>query len=208
MNSKLTIYGDMRSGNCLKVKWVVDFLRLPYQWIETRAGTGATKDPAFLTLNPQGQVPVLVLGDGRVLAQSNAIVLHLAEATPLTPDDSYERARMWEAMFWEQYSHEPAIAVRRWRLHFLGMPETDLDPSLLDRGRLALELMEDKLATQAWIACNIFTCADIALLAYTRMANEGGFNLASYPHVSRWITRCESRLALGPYVSAPRQIPV
>jgi glutathione S-transferase len=206
MRNHITIYGDTRSGNCLKVKWVSDHLKLPYQWVDVAVDTGAAKDPAFLALNPQGQVPMVILADGRVLAQSNAIILHLSEGTSLVPTDPYDRARMWEAMFWEQYSHEPAIAVRRWRKHYLGQSEAELDPSLLERGQRALALMEEMLKRQAWMAGNAFSCADVALVAYTRMAGEGGFRLEDYPGVQDWISRCERYLGLSAYVSPPGKI--
>ena len=107
----MKIYGDSISGNCLKVKWVADLLGLSYDWIESSVLVGASRTPAFLALNPAGQVPTVILDDGRPLAQSNAIIFHLAEGSALIPSDPYDRARMLEWMFWEQYSHEPYIAV-------------------------------------------------------------------------------------------------
>ena len=109
----LQIYGDRVSGNCLKVKWTADRLGIPYRWIQTDVRKAETRTPEFLALNPAGQVPMVVLEDGRPLAQSNAIILHLAEGSDLIPGDAYARARMLEWMFWEQYSHEPYIAVVR-----------------------------------------------------------------------------------------------
>ncbi|HQT52932.1 MAG TPA: glutathione S-transferase N-terminal domain-containing protein, partial [Phenylobacterium sp.] len=103
----MRIFGDSISGNCLKVKWTADHLRLSYDWIETDVLKAATRTPEFLALNPAGQVPAVILDDGRPLAQSNAIILHLAEGSALIPADPYDRARMLEWMFWEQYSHEP-----------------------------------------------------------------------------------------------------
>src|SRR5262249_23013977 len=115
----LRVYGDSISGNCLKVKWVLDRLGVAYAWEETDVTSGVTRTPAFLAINPAGQVPVAAFDDGRRLAQSNAIILHFAEDTDLIPRDAFDRARMLEWMFWEQYSHEPYIAVRRFRLHYL-----------------------------------------------------------------------------------------
>ena len=103
----MRIYGDSISGNCLKVKWVADYLGRKYEWIETDVLRGESRTAQFLALNPAGQVPLVVLGDGRPLAQSNAIIVHLAEGSDLIPADAYDRARMLEWMFWEQYSHEP-----------------------------------------------------------------------------------------------------
>ena len=103
----MKIYGDSISGNCLKVAWTADSLGLPYDWIEVDIMKGESRTPVFLAMNPAGQVPVVVLDDGRALSQSNAIIVHLAEGSALIPNDAYDRARMLEWMFWEQYSHEP-----------------------------------------------------------------------------------------------------
>src|SRR5262249_49974230 len=138
MPEPITLYGSSVSGNCLKPKWVADYLAIPVKWIETEVFDGSTRAPEFLKLNPAGQVPLAVLPDGRTLAQSNAIMLHLAHGSPLVPADSYTRAKMFEWLFWEQYSHEPYIAVRIARLHYLKTPESELDPKLLARGNDAL----------------------------------------------------------------------
>src|ERR1700753_682822 len=142
----MKIYGDSISGNCLKVKWVADSLGLSYQWIETNILQGESRTPAFLALNPAGQVPLVILDDGRPLAQSNAIILHLAEGSDLIPADAYDRARMLEWMFWEQYSHEPYVAVARFQVRYLGRPVADLEPKIVERGRGALQRLEDGLA--------------------------------------------------------------
>ena len=124
----MRIYGDSISGNCLKVKWAADYLHLPYDWAETGVLTGETRSAAFLAINPAGQVPVVIFADGRPLAQSNAIILHLAEGSDLIPADAYDRARMFEWLFWEQYSHEPYVAVARFQVKYLGRPVESLDP--------------------------------------------------------------------------------
>src|SRR5215218_4545069 len=124
----LTIYGDSISGNCLKVKWTADHLGLAYDWIETDVLKGGSRTPEFLAMNPAGQVPAVILDDGRALAQSNAIILHLAEGSALIPSDAYQRAKMLEWMFWEQYSHEPYIAVARFQMAYLGKAASELDP--------------------------------------------------------------------------------
>ena len=122
----ITIYGDSISGNCLKVKWTADLLGLAYRWIEVEILTGATRTPQFLTMNPAGQVPTVLLEDGRPLAQSNAIILHLAEGSTLIPSDAYQRAKMLEWMFWEQYSHEPYVAVARFLVVYQGKAVSEL----------------------------------------------------------------------------------
>ena len=192
----MQIYGDSISGNCLKVKWTADRLGMAYDWIETGVMTGETRTPAFLAMNPAGQVPVIVLDDGRPLAQSNAILLHLAHGSDLIPADPYDRARMLEWLFWEQYSHEPYVAVARFHVRYLGKPVSALDPKLVERGKAALKRLDDALADTPYLMGERLTLADISLVAYTRMAADGGFDLADYPNVGAWITLVEAGLGL------------
>jgi glutathione S-transferase len=192
----MKIYGDSISGNCLKVKWTADFLGLGYDWIETDVLKAETRTPAFLAINPAGQVPVVVLDDGRPLAQSNAIILHLARGSPLIPADAYGRARVLEWMFWEQYSHEPYVAVARFQVRYLGKPVGELEPRLVERGQAALQRLEDALAGPPFLVGEALSLADVALVAYTRMAEEGGFRLADYPRVQVWIGRVEAGLGI------------
>jgi len=199
MTKPIVIYGSSDSGNCLKVRWVAERLGIPFEWIETNTFSGETRRPEFLKLNPAGQVPVVVLADGRILAQSNAIMLHLAENSGLVPSDAYDRAKMFEWLFWEQYSHEPYVAVRIARLHYLKQREEDLDPSLLTKGAAALARLEQQLRETPHLVGVGPTLADVALLAYTRKAELGGFDLASYPSVQAWVRRMESTLGLAPF---------
>ena len=193
----LTIYGDKISGNCLKVKWVAERLGLPYRWIDIDVVSGGAKSPEFLSVNSAGQVPAVVLADGRTLSQSNAIILHLAEGADLIPADSYDRAMMFQWLFWEQYSHEPAIAVRRFHKHYLGKPDDEIDPALMSKGNAALALMNARLeANDGWFAGNSLSLADVALVAYTRVADEGGFELTGYPAVREWVKRVEATLPI------------
>ncbi len=198
MGDRLTIYGSSDSGNCMKVRWVAEAVGLAFDWIEIGAFNGETRTPGFLKLNPAGQVPVIVFADGRTLAQSNAIMLHLAESSHLAPSDPYERSKMMEWLFWEQYSHEPYIAVRIARLHFLKQREEDLNPVLLTRGDAALARMEQQLCATSYLVGDRLSLADIALVAYTRKAHLGGFDLASYPFVQTWLRRVETSLGLAP----------
>lgn len=193
----LTVYGDVRSGNCLKVKWVLDLLKKDYEWIETDVTSGKTRSTDFLAKNPAGQVPLVLLEDGRALAQSNAILLWMAEGTRWVPADAYERARMMEWLFWEQYSHEPAIAVARFRLAYLNIPRDELDPGLWTRGYAALARMEAALGQGDWLVPAGPTLADLALVAYTRVAHEGDFDLTAYPAVRAWIGRVEREFRIG-----------
>lgn len=194
----LVVYGDSQSGNCLKIKYTAAHLGIPYRWIETSVLKGETRLPDFLTLNPAGQVPLAVLENGQALAQSGAIILHLAEGSALIPEDAYARAVMFQWMFWEQYSHEPVIAVRRYHKYYLNKPDAAIDPGLLPRGHAVLGLMDQYLASRAYFAGDALSLADIALLAYTRLAPDGGFDLAAYAHLRRWIRQVETALRLPP----------
>jgi len=192
----LEIYGDSISGNCLKVKWTADHLAIPYRWIETDILAGHSRTPAYLALNPAGQVPLLVLDDGRPLAQSNAIILYLSEGSALIPTDPYDRGRMLEWMFWEQYSHEPYLAVARFQVVYQGRAVSDLDPKLVERGKSALARLELALGEGGFLVGETVSLADVALVAYTRVVHEGGFDLADYPAVKAWVARVEQALKI------------
>jgi glutathione S-transferase len=198
----ITIHGDLRSGNCLKVLWLARDLGLDFAWKDVDIFAGETRTEAFLSLNPAGQVPLIQFADGRTLAQSNAILLHLAEAhgSRLLPADPWERGKMFEWLFWEQYSHEPCIAVARAERLFRGKPK--LDPDLEARGRRALGRMEMALLAQDYLTGEAITLADLALVAYTRVAHEGGFDLSQFPNLGHWIGRVESELKLDPVAEA------
>jgi glutathione S-transferase len=194
---KMQIYGDSISGNCLKVKWCADHIGLAYDWIETSVIDRATRTGAFLELNPAGQVPLVILPSGKPLAESNAIILHLAEGTPLIPHDSYERARMLQWLFWEQYSHEPYVAVARFQVKFLGKPVSDLEARLIERGNAALARLEAAAERGGFLVGEHLSLADVSLVAYTRWAEDGGFTLSAYPAVRAWIGRVEGALRIA-----------
>ncbi|MGB8397544.1 glutathione S-transferase family protein [Bradyrhizobium sp.] len=189
-------YGDANSGNCLKVKWVCDRLALPYTWIEVNTLKGESRTAEFLKLNGAGQVPTVVLDDGRALAQSNAIIRYLARGSDLIPADAYDAAKMDEWLFWEQNSHEPFVAGCRFQMFYLGKPASDLDPDKVKRGYAALARMEHHLATSRFLVGDSFSLADVALIAYTRVAHEGGFHLDGYAALRRWISEAERALGL------------
>ncbi len=194
----LTIYGDLNSGNCLKVKWTADRLGLAYDWVAVDAVGGEARTPEFRQINPAAQVPTVVFEGGRSLAQSNAIMLHLAQGSDLIPEDGYLRAKMLEWLFWEQNSHEPSIAVRR-RMRFLQRrPDVDIDPTLMAAGERALARMESWLAASPFLVDGKLSLADIALVAYTRLSHQGGFDLSRFPAVKAWVTRVEAELGLEP----------
>ncbi len=192
----LTVYGDIRSGNCLKVKWLLDRLGRDYRWVETDVMAGATRSADFLARNPAGQVPAVVLEDGRVLAQSNAIIGWLGEGTAFIPADPYGRARMYEWLFWEQYSHEPFIAVVRFQRLLAGRRADEIEPRLMERGHAALARMEAALTGADWLVGGGPTLADLALVAYTRVAHEGDFDLTAYPAIQQWIVRVEGAFGI------------
>ncbi|MGV3580428.1 glutathione S-transferase family protein [Brevundimonas sp.] len=193
----LTVHGDIRSGNCLKVKWMLDVLGRDYQWVAIDIMSGESRTPEFLLLNPFGQVPTVVFEDGRALAQSNAILLHLAEGTAWIPSDAWERAKMLEWLFWEQYSHEPYVAVARFQRVYAGRSADEVEPRVMERGHAALARMEAGLAGSDWLAGGQgATLCDLALVAYTRVAHEGGFDLTAYPNVRAWIGRVETAFAI------------
>src|SRR3984957_16843334 len=170
----MKIYGDTNSGNCLKVKWVCDRLALSYTWIPVDIIKQESRTPQFLKLNSAGQVPTVDFEDGRTLAQSNAIIRYLARASDLIPTDAFAAAKMDEWLFWEQYSHEPYVAVCRMQMLYLGKPASDLDPDKVKRGYAALARMEHQLAASRFLVGEAASLADVSLLAYTRLAHEGG----------------------------------
>jgi glutathione S-transferase len=192
----MKIYGDLRSGNCLKVKYTANHLGLNYTWVPVDVTKGETRTPAFLRLSPQGQVPVIELEDGRSLGQSNAIIRYLARDSALLPADAFAQAKVDELLFWEQYSHEPYIAVCRYQMFYLGKPKEAREAWRVERGDKALDYMNSQLDGRKWFVGDAMTIADISLLAYTRLAHEGGFDLGSRPNMRAWIERCEAALGL------------
>jgi glutathione S-transferase len=195
-NAALTIYGDSISGNCLKVKFVADRLGLSYNWVETRVLERETRTPEFLALNPAGQVPLAVFADKGPLAQSNAIILHLASGTDLVPDDPFARAQMFQWLFWEQYSHEPAVAVLRFQRLYLKKTEAEIDPALVAKCESVLALMAAHLRDRDYFVGDRLSLADVALVAYTRFAHEAALDLGRWPRVHAWVRRIEDALAL------------
>ncbi|MGD8417136.1 MAG: glutathione S-transferase family protein [Pseudomonadales bacterium] len=194
----MKVYGDSISGNCLKVKYTADYLGLDYEWVATDIMAGETRTAEYLAMNPAGQVPLLLLDDGRPLAQSNAIIGYLAAGSSLIPEDAYLRAKVDEWLFWEQYSHEPYVAVCRFVMRYQGKGKEQREPWRVERGEAALDLMDAWLAGRDWFVGGDLSIADIALLAYTRLAHEGGFDLSGRTAVRAWIDRCEGTLVIGP----------
>jgi len=191
----VTVYGMADSGNCYKVKLALEQLKLPYQWIEVSTTRGETRTREFLARNPNGQVPTLQLEDGAYLPESGAILWYLAEGTPLLPAERLARARVLQWMFFEQYSHEPCIAVARSILRYQppDSPRRAELPRLQERGHKALGVMAQQLEKSDFFAGSKYSIADIALYAYTHCAADGGFELARYPAVLAWLMRVKSQ---------------
>lgn len=189
------LYGMIDSGNCYKPRLLMAKLGLPFTNVEVSSHTGQTRAPEFVAKNPNAMVPLLELDDGRRIAESNAILLYLAEGTRFLPADRYQRALAYQWLFFEQYSHEPYIAVRKALLTF---PERAKDATperlaqTLERGNKALGVMNRHLVDNAYFAGDALSVADIALYAYTHSAEQGGFQLDAYPAVATWLKRVEA----------------
>lgn len=184
----MKIYGDSQSGNCYKVKLVCHLLGLEYDWVEVDILAGETRSAEFLARNPNGKIPLLDLDDG-FLSESNAIINYLAAGSELYPDDPLVQARIQQWQFFEQYSHEPYIAVARFINKYLGLPEERVEEyaAKQEGGHKALKVMELQLRESPFLVGEDISTADISLFAYTHVAHEGGFDLADYPAVKRWL---------------------
>ena len=202
----LTVYGFSPSGNCHKVRLLLQQigqkLDRDYRWVETDSSQGETRTPQFLVRNPNGRVPIIELDDGRVLAESNAILCWLAEGTAFLPVDPWQKAQALSWLFFEQYSHEPYIAVARFICGWTPLDSArraDL-PKLRERGHAALAVMERHLSSHGWFTGGEYGIADIALHAYTRVASHGGIAVDAYPALRSWLVRVE---ATSGFVSMP-----
>lgn len=188
------VYGDIQSGNCYKVKLLMSLLDLKHEWIHVDVVAKETRTPAFLAMNPNAKIPVLEIAPDVQLWESNAILNYLADGTDYLPQDRLARARVLQWQFFEQYSHEPYIAVARFIAKYLGLPETRREEYLSKQegGHKALHVMETQLAKTPYLTGDQYTIADISLYAYTHVAGEGGFDLSSYPAVCAWLKRVAS----------------
>jgi glutathione S-transferase len=172
-------------------------LGLDYAWRETSVLKAETRTDAFLAMNPAGQVPIIRLEDGRVLAQSNAIMRYLAGGSKLIPSDVWLAAEMDQWLFWEQYSHETSIAVTRFHVVYQGKPFEERVPALVEKGEAALDLMERHLTGRDWFVGEAISLADIALFAYTQFAPDAGFNLDKRPNILNWLDRVRPATSLA-----------
>ena len=196
----MKIYGDMQSGNCYKIKLLCSLVGIEHQWIHLDILAGQTKGPEFLAKNPNAKIPLLELDDGRYLSESNAILNFLAADTLLLPEDRFELAKVQQWQFFEQYSHEPYIAVARFIAKYLGLPQARRAEyeSKQAGGNRALAVMEQQLEQTLYLVGDRITTADISLYGYTHVADEGGFDLGHYPAIRAWIERIK---ALPQYVA-------
>jgi glutathione S-transferase len=187
----LKLYGMRQSGNCWKAATILALTGHAFQWVHTDANAGGTRTPAFLAVNPIGKIPTLELDDGTVLAESNAMLLHFGEGTAWLPPPGLPRTRVHEWLFFEQYSHEPYIAVARNLITWRGQRDAFAErlAECAQKGGQALDVMERRLAGHDWLVGETPTVADLALFAYTHRADEGGFDLSSWPGVQGWVAR-------------------
>ena len=191
----MRIYGDTRSGNCYKLKLVCSLLQIEHEWIHTDILAGDTQTDTFRKKNPNAKIPLLELEDGRTLSESNAILNYLASGSHLLPTDPFLFAQVLQWQFFEQYSHEPYIAVARFIAKYQGMPEDRKAEYEAKQpgGHKALGIMEERLKTEDYLVAGTFSVADISLYAYTHVAGEGGFDLSTYPAILAWLERVRSQ---------------
>ena len=188
----MLLYNSAVSGNCYKVRLLLAHLGFEYETVEMSVVDRSNRNDVLGELNPGLRVPTLVLDDGRPLGESNAILWYFGDGTQFVPDDSYERAQVLQWQFFEQYSHEPNIAVARFLIAYSELPREryeDRLPGVLKGGYAALDAMESHLADRSFLVGERYTLADISLYAYTHVAHEGGFDLAPYPAIRAWLDR-------------------
>jgi len=198
----IRLYDYQQSGNGYKVRLLLTQLGIPFERIELDITKGETRTPEFLRKFPNGRIPAVEFDDGKLLFESNAIILYFAEGTPFLPADRFERAQVLQWLFFEQYSHEPYIASVRYLVIHPELQDARrsiLEPLMRPRGYDALGVMEGHLKSREWFVGERSTIADIALYGYTHVADEGGFDLAGYPAICAWLERVKSQ---------PRHIPI
>jgi glutathione S-transferase len=205
----LTLYGDLDSGNVYKVRLILAHRGIAYRRVDTTQGRGEPQSAEFRAINPIGKIPTLVFDDGRMLSESGAILYYFARDTALFPGDIWDQANVLRWMFFEQYSHEPYIAVNRHLLKHPGVAGAAKRVAANHpRGLQALAVMEQHLAANEWLAAGRCTIADIALYAYTHSAAEGGFDLVSYPGIRRWLDRVQALPGQIPQMQEEPGVPV
>ncbi len=188
------LYDFQSSGNGYKVRLLLTQLGIPFEYVEKNILERETRTPEFLEKNPNGRIPVLEIEPGVFLAESNAILLYLSEGTPYFSDDRLERARIYQWLFFEQYSHEPFIATSRfWIMHGLAESKQQALQEKQEPGYAALGVLEKRLKDHPFLVGDRYTIADIALFAYTHVAHEGNFDLSGFPAIQAWIERVQAQ---------------
>lgn len=198
----IKVYGDLKSGNCYKVKLILDLTEEPYEWILTDIMKGETRTPGFLAKNPNGRIPLVEFDDGSFLPESNAALYYFAQGSRYWPEDRRAQAEVLRWMFFEQYSHEPYIATSIFKIWFLKEKEELADELSVarEKGHAALRVMEQQLERVSHLTGEAVTIADFALFAYTQNAGFGGFQLSGYPAIRAWLDRIR---ALPGFVPMP-----
>jgi glutathione S-transferase len=198
----IRLYDYLESGNGYKIRLLLTQLAIPFERIELDITKGETRTPEFLRKFPNGRIPAVELDDGKLLFESNAIIAYFAEGTPFMPVDRFQRAQVLQWLFFEQYSHEPYIASVRYLVMHPDVADPRraiVDTMMRPRGYAALGVMEGHLKSREWFVGDSYSIADIALYAYTHVAEEGGFHMGDYPAIRAWLERVKSQ---------PRNIPI
>jgi glutathione S-transferase len=193
--NSVRVYGDIQSGNCYKIKLLASLLDIEHEWVHIDILNGETRTAEFVEKNPNAKIPVLELEDGRYISESNAILNYLATDTELLSSNPYEYGKIQQWQFFEQYSHEPYIAVARFIAKYLGLPDDRRAEfeSKQEGGHKALYVMEQQLQQTPYLTGERLSTADISLYGYTHVAGEGGFDLGRYPAITQWINRIQSQ---------------
>lgn len=201
----LTVYDNWDSGNGYKVRLLLAHLGKDFRLINLDTDAGETQTSEFLAVNPNGKIPAIVLEDGRALFESNAIMMYLADGSPLLPADRFERAQVAQWLFFEQYSHEPQVAVARYIHRHLSAGHARYQelPSPWDGGKKALGVLEQHLTAHTFMVGDAFSIADIGLYAYSHVADQGGFDLSVFPAVQAWCARVASMPGHVPMLEGP-----
>lgn len=208
----LTLYGDLDSGNVYKVRLLFAQLGVAYRRVDTTQNRDEPATPQFRAINPIGKIPTVVLDDGRMLSESGALLFYFAQGSRLWPEGKWDQAEVMRWMFFEQYSHEPYIAVNRhWSLHLPAAEQEALAERMATnhtRGLQALDVMEQQLQAADWLAAGSYTIADIALYAYTHTAEQGGFDLGAYPGIRGWLEQVRAERGFIPQMQEEPGVPV
>ena len=199
----ITLFGNLESGNVHKVQMILHRVEIPYKRVDVSQVKQETRKQPFLDLNPMGKIPAIKFDNGDILTESGAILFYFAQNTDMWPTDVRFQTEVLRWMFFEQYSHEPALSVIRYLKHFVPDPEIFIErvTELSPKGRFVLSVLESQLKQYSWIAQKTCTIADYALYPYTKVADEAGFDLSEYPNIQKWLYRVENQKNFIPFRS-------